>query len=77
MGDLFRLEALANKFVSMCAMLLPFKEFGGLLYLCCEKIHSILQSASEIVWWSSLINSSGEAAEGSHKINVKGRLGDL
>ena len=72
MGDLFRLEALANKFVSMCATLLPFKKFGGLLYLCCEKIHSMLHSASEIMRWGSLINSSGEAAEGSHKINVKG-----
>ena len=53
MGDLFRLEALANKFVSMCATLLPFKKFGGFLYLCCEKIHSMLHSASEIMRWGS------------------------
>ena len=47
-------------------------EDGGLLYLCNEKIHSILHSASEIMRWGSLINCSGEAAETAHKINVKG-----
>jgi hypothetical protein len=73
MDDLFRLDASANRFVSMCATLFPFKKGGktGLLYLCCEKIHSMLHSASEIMRWGSLINSSGEAPEGSHKINVK------
>ena len=48
------------------------QKFGGLLYLCNEKIHSILHSASEIMCWGSLINCSGEAAETAHKINVKG-----
>ena len=69
---LLRLDALAKRFVSMCACLLPFKKYGGLIYLCNEKIHSILHSASEIMRWGSLINSSGEAAETAHKINVKG-----
>jgi hypothetical protein len=70
MDDLFRLDALANRFVSMSATLFPFKKGGktGLLYLCCEKIHSMLHSASEIMRWGSLINSSGEVP---HKINVK------
>jgi len=68
---LLRLDALAKRFVSMCACLLPFKKYGGLLYLCNEKIHSILHSASEIMRWGSLINSS-EEAEGTQKINVKG-----
>ena len=72
MPSLLRLDALAKKFVSLCATLLPFKKRGGLLYLCCEKIHSMLHCASEIMRWGSLINSSGEAAETAHKINVKG-----
>ena len=72
MSSLMRLDALARNFVSMCATLFPFKKFGGLLYLCCEKIHSMLHCASEIMRWGSLINSSGEAAETAHKINVKG-----
>ena len=72
MNALLRLDALARKFVSMCASLFPFKKFGGLLFLCCEKIHSMLHSASEIMRWGSLINCSGEAAETAHKINVKG-----
>lgn len=72
MRELLRLDALARQFVSLCATLLPFKKFGGILFLCCEKIHSMLHGASEIMRWGSLINSSGEAAETSHKINVKG-----
>ena len=72
MNALLRLDALARKFVSMCASLFPFQKFGGLLFLCCEKIHSMLHSASEIMRWGSLINCSGEAAETAHKINVKG-----
>ena len=70
--SLLRLDALARNFVSMCAILFPFKKAGDLLYLCCEKIHSMLHSASEIMRWGSLINCSGEAAETAHKINVKG-----
>ena len=72
MPSLLRLDALARKFVSLCASLFPFKKFGNLLFLCCEKIHSMLHCASEIMRWGSLINSSGEAAETAHKINVKG-----
>ena len=72
MRSLLRLEALARKFVSMCASLFEFNKRGGLLYLSCEKIHSMLHSASEIMRWGSLINCSGEAAETAHKINVKG-----
>jgi len=72
LNSLLRLDALARKFVSMSASLFPFKKFGGQLYLCCEKIHSMLHSASEIMRWGSLINCSGEAAETAHKINVKG-----
>ena len=72
LGSLLCLDALARKFVSMCASLLPFKKFVDLLYLCCKKIHSMLHSASEIMRWGSLINRSGEAAETEHKINVKG-----
>ena len=76
MRSLLRLEALARKFVSMCASLFEFNKRGGLLYLSCEKIHSMLHLASEIILWGSLIkfqiNCSGEAAETAHKINVKG-----
>ena len=72
MSSLLRLDALARKFVSMCASLLPFKKFGNVPYLCCEKIHSMVHGASEIMRWGSLINCSGEAAETAHKINVKG-----
>jgi len=72
MSDLLRLEALARTFVSKCASLFPFTKFGGMLYLCNEKIHSMLHSAAEIMRWGSLINSSGEAAETTHKIHVKG-----
>ena len=71
-SDLMRLDALAKRFVSMCASLFPFRKFGDLPYLCCEKIHSMLHGSSEIIRWGSLINSSGEAAETAHKINVKG-----
>ena len=72
MKDLMRLDLLGNQFMRMCADLLPFRKAGGLLYLACEKIHSILHSAAEIMRWGNLINSSGEAAEATHKINVKG-----
>ena len=70
--SLSRLEALARKFVSMCASLFPFKKIGGLLYLCNKKIHSMLHSAAEIMRWGCLIKCGGEAAETAHKINVKG-----
>ena len=72
MSALQRLDALARIFVSMCASLFPFARAGGILFLCIEKIHSMLHSASEIMLWGSLINCSGEAAETAHKINVKG-----
>lgn len=72
MKDLFRLDALGKVFVNMCATLLPFRKGGNLLYLCCEKIHSVLHSAGEIMRWGNPINCSGEAAENTHKINVKG-----
>jgi len=72
MKDLQRLDLLARRFVQMCADLFPFRKFGGMLYLACEKIQSILHSASEIMRWGNLINCSGEAAESTHKINVKG-----
>jgi hypothetical protein len=72
MKDLQCLDLLARRFVQMCADLFPFRKCGGLLYLACEKIHSMLHSASEIMRWGNLINCSGEAAEGTHKINVKG-----
>jgi hypothetical protein len=61
----------------MCASLFPFKKYGDLLFLRCEKIHALLHSASEIMRWGSLINSSGEAAETAHKINVKGPGSDI
>lgn len=72
MKDLTRLDLLGKRFVQMCADLFPFRKAGNLLFLVCEKIHSVLHSAAEIMRWGSLINSSGEAAEGTHKINVKG-----
>ena len=50
-------------------LLLPFRKRGGLLFIHCEKIHSVVHSASEIMLWGNL---SGKAAEGTHKINVKG-----
>ena len=68
MRSLLRLEALARKFVTMCASLFPFKKFGDLLYLCNEKIHSMLHSASEIMRWGSLINCRGSL------INCSGSL---
>ena len=60
-SSLLRLDALSRTFVSMRASLLPFRKAGDLLHLCYEKIHSMLHSASEIMWWGSLINCSGEA----------------
>ena len=72
LNSLLRLDALARKFVKMCASLFPFNKCGELLYLSCEKIHSMLHSASEIRRRGSLINCSGEAAETAHKIKVKG-----
>ena len=72
MSALLRLDAFARKFISMCAMLFPFKKRGEVLYLCNEKIHSMVHGASEMMRWGSLINCSGEAAETSHKTNVKG-----
>ena len=72
MESLLRLDALGRKFVSMCATMFPFRKFGGLLYLCNEKIHAVLHGASEIMRWGNLINTSGEGPEGTHKINVKG-----
>jgi hypothetical protein len=72
MKDILRLDLLARRFVQMCAELFPFRKRGNLLYLACEKIHSMVHSAAEIMRWGNLINCSGEAAEGTHKINVKG-----
>ena len=72
MRDIFRLDALGRRCVSLCETTFPFRKAGGLLYLASEKIHSVLHSAAEIMRWGSLINSSGESAEGTHKINVKG-----
>ena len=62
LNSLLRLDALARKFVKMCASLFPFTKCGDL----CEKIHSMLHSAYEIMRWGSLINCSGEAAETAH-----------
>ncbi len=70
--DLIRLHALAGRFVSMCASLFPYTKKGGLLYLACQKVHSIVHCASEIMRWGSLINCFDDAAEEAHKINVKG-----
>ena len=64
MKDLLRLDQLGKRFVQMCADLFPFRKHGGLLYLVCEKIHSVLHAAAEIMRWGNPINSSGEAAEG-------------
>ena len=74
MLDLLQLDALSKKFVKMCADVFPFKKGrgAGLPYMCCEKIHSMVHSAAEIMRWGDLINCSGEAAEATHKINVKG-----
>ena len=79
MKDRLRLDALGKVFVSMCATLFPFRKYGNLLYLCCdsacEKIHSVLHSAGEnreIMRRGNLINCRGEAAENTHKLNVKG-----
>ena len=72
MSGLHRLDTLARIFVSKCASLFPFMKAGAILYLCIEKIHSMLHSASEIMRWGSLINCSGEAAETARMINVKG-----
>ena len=64
----------AWKAVQMCADVFPFTKGGRarLLFLVCEKIHSVVHAATEIMLWGDLINCSGEAAEGTHKINVKG-----
>ena len=72
--DLMRLDKLGKRFVQMCADVFPFKKSAGseLLYLVCEKIHSVVHAATEIMRWGNLINCSGEAAESTHKINVKG-----
>ncbi len=48
------------------------RKCGNSPYLCCEKVHSVLHAASEIMRWGDLINTSGKASEQSHKINVKG-----
>jgi hypothetical protein len=76
MKDLTRLDLfkLGKRFrvVQMCGDLFPFRKAWNLLYLVCEKTHSVLHSAEEILRWGSLINSSGEAAEGTYKINVTG-----
>jgi hypothetical protein len=45
---------------------------GNLLYLCCEKVHSVLHAASEIMRWGDLNNTSGEVPEQSHTMNAKG-----
>ena len=71
LNSLLRLDALAMTFVSICASLFPSEKYGDLLYLSCEKIHSMLHSASEIMRWGILINCSGVAAETAHKINMK------
>ena len=45
MRDLLHLDALSKKFVKMCADVFPFKKGhgAGLPYMCCEKIHSMMQ----------------------------------
>ena len=71
MVDLVRLEMLGKIFVELCAVVFCVHKCGNLLYLCCEKVHSVLHAPSEIMRWGDLINTSGEAPEQSHKINVK------
>ncbi len=73
MIDLLSLDLLGKQFVQMCADLFPFRKAGGLLFLCCRKIRWVLHSAAEIMLWGNLVNSSGEAAKGTHKIKVKGK----
>ncbi len=68
MRDLLRLELLGEQFVQMCADLFSFCKAGGLLFLCCEKIHLVLHPAAEIM--RNLVNSSGEAAEGTHNMDL-------
>ena len=72
--DLARLDLLGKQFVQMCSDAFPFSKGGksNLLYLICEKIHSVVHASAEIMRWGNLINCSGEAPEGTHKINVKG-----
>ena len=72
--DLARLDLLGKQFVQMCADVFPFTkgDKSTLLYLICEKIHSVVHASAEIMRWGNLINCSGEAPEGTHKINVKG-----
>jgi hypothetical protein len=44
------------------------KSIVPLLY----KIRSVLHSAGEFMRWGNLINCSGEAAENTYRINIKG-----
>jgi hypothetical protein len=74
MKDLLRLDLLARIFMQISADLFPFCKFGGLLYLACEKIHSMLHSATEIMRWGSLINSSGETNESTLKAGLGVKL---
>ena len=69
--DLVRLEMLGKIFVQLCAVVFCVHKCGNLLYLCCEKVHSILHAPSEILRWGDLINTNGEAPVQSHKINVQ------
>jgi hypothetical protein len=55
MKDILRLDLLARRFWQVCAELFPFRklEWGNLLYLACEKIHSMVHSAAEIMRWGN------------------------
>jgi hypothetical protein len=58
--------------VVMRAVVFCMRKCGNLLYFCCEKVFSVLHAESEIMRWRDLINTSSEAPEVSHEINVKG-----
>ena len=60
-----------GRITDVCEIVFCMRKCENLLYLCCEKVHSVLHSASEIMRWGDLINTCGEAPEQSHKINVK------
>ncbi len=54
MIDLARLEMYGKIFVELCAGVFCMRKCVNLLYLCCEKVHSVLHAASEIMTWGDL-----------------------
>jgi hypothetical protein len=54
MIDLARLEMYGKTFVELCTVVFCMHKCENLFFMCCEKVHSVLHAASEIMRWGEI-----------------------